>query len=150
MANLKDINTVPELEALEGTEKVILNVEGSAKQASVNLIKPAVEWDIDMNIVIECDEDGNQTPTYTMNTINTYENIKNKILNGEVVNCKGVVKEQSYFDRPFAVEVVNRMYVTYYPAEVDHPDAILFELDGRLLELPPFMLTSDDHVEMLF
>lgn len=39
MANLKDISTVPELTALEGTEKLLLNVDGSAKQASVNLVE---------------------------------------------------------------------------------------------------------------
>lgn len=40
MANLKDISTVPELKSLEGTEKVLLNVDGSARQVQVDLIKP--------------------------------------------------------------------------------------------------------------
>lgn len=39
MANLKDISTVPELTALEGTEKLLLNVDGSAKQAAVSLVE---------------------------------------------------------------------------------------------------------------
>lgn len=49
MANLKDISTVPELKSLEGTEKVLLNVDGSARQVSAKLMKNATrelvyEW----------------------------------------------------------------------------------------------------------
>ena len=62
MANLKDIREVPELESLSGTEKVLVNVDGEAKQAPVSLIKPKVtkelmyEWNFsaeDLVLIIE-------------------------------------------------------------------------------------------------
>ena len=42
MANLKNITEVPEVESLSGSEKVLLNVNGGAKQVNVGLIKPKV------------------------------------------------------------------------------------------------------------
>lgn len=88
MANLKDISTVPELTALEGTEKVLLNVDGSAKQARVDLIKPAEEWDLDATINSAPGESGALEFESVLNSENTFDAIKNKILNNEQVKIR--------------------------------------------------------------
>lgn len=43
MANLRDINTLPELESLSGAEKVLANINGEAKQISTELIKDMIK-----------------------------------------------------------------------------------------------------------
>ena len=53
MANLRDITQVPELEALDGSEKVLLNVDGAAKQARVDLLKPKKELVYEWNFSID-------------------------------------------------------------------------------------------------
>lgn len=56
MTNLKDIREVPELESLSGTEKVLVNANGEAKQASVSLIKqPTKELMYEWNFSVEDD-----------------------------------------------------------------------------------------------
>ena len=87
MANLKDINEVPVLDTLEGTEKVLLNVDGEAKQAEVGLIKPKCSGVYDLVIKIKEEENG-----VSGTILNEYDFnvIKEKLLNGEgmsVIGC---------------------------------------------------------------
>lgn len=54
---------------------------------------PVEEWDLDIVITQVQDAEGNDAaPTWVVNSINTFENIKNKILSGVHPTCKCQVK----------------------------------------------------------
>lgn len=99
MANLKNITELPVVESAEGL-KLIVNDNGAAKQVAASAVgmqadwaetdetspafvknKPVEEWDLDMNLTIGNDEEGNPRFSYTVNSIK-YDSFKNKIVEG--------------------------------------------------------------------
>ena len=153
MANLKDISTVPELNALEGTEKVLLNVDGSAKQARVDLIKPAEEWDLDIEVAVTMDTENSELGfDYTVNKINTYANIKNKIFNGELPKCKSKSTFQPPVENLLPSMEVAQCNVVYYPEGFDGPESPEYIMFCSYCAEFSFMmiLTSDDMFQGVF
>lgn len=92
MANLKNITEVPVLESLDGTEKVLLNAGGSAKQANINLIKPAEEWDLDLNITTAQSEDGefnyDENTVFVTNDTYSFDSFVTKFHSGEQLKTR--------------------------------------------------------------
>lgn len=101
MANFKNITELPLAESAEGLN-LIVNDSGSAKQIAASEVgaqadwaetdenspafiknKPVEEWDLDLtvNITRNAETSDFNTPVFTINT-GTFENVKNKILNG--------------------------------------------------------------------
>lgn len=112
MANLKDISTVPELEALVGTEKVLLNVDGSARQARVDLIKPKEEWDLDITIDVtwNTENSAQNEPVFTVNEGYSYESFAAKFESGEIPKVKyqwnfAMSEQKSFISRGKDTEV---------------------------------------------
>lgn len=107
MANLKSITELPVAESAEGLN-LIVNDNGSAKQIAASAVgaqadwaetdenspayvknKPAEELDLDVEVIINApDGEGNRTHSYSINHVNTFENIKNKMVNGETLRHK--------------------------------------------------------------
>lgn len=136
MANLKNIVDLPVAESAEGLN-LIVNDNGAAKQIAAGAVgaqadwtetdenspafvknKPVEEFDLDINLVtIWGTEDANIT--YTVNSINTYANIKNKILNGEYPNLKWVQTYQLNSDLPISCVEVSKGGAVYCPANYD-------------------------------
>lgn len=175
MANLKNIIDLPVVESTEGLN-LIVNDNGSAKQIPANAVgaqadwaetdesnpafiknKPVEEWDLDIDIVSTYEADNNEMAVnYTVNTINTYANIKDKILNGELPKCKSKLTCQPQTEgSPSSVEVVSagNILVAYIPegfdGDTETPEHLLFHIYGNI---SGFMmpLTSDDVIPGVF
>lgn len=116
MANLKNITEVPEVEELSGAEKVLLNVDGSAKQARVDLIKPKEEWDIDITLTTNYSADEDSS-VFEMPIIDagSFDNVKTKILNGEIPRCRVKLSNQTGQDLPKVHTVSDTWCIYYYP-----------------------------------
>lgn len=112
MANLKNITDLPVAESAEGLN-LIVNDNGAAKQIAAGAVgaqadwtetdenspafvknKPVEEWDLDFTCELSWNAEDNNfdIPIYTVNT-GTFENVKNKILNG-VPKIKVVINTQ--------------------------------------------------------
>lgn len=152
MANLRDITQLPVAESADGLN-LIVNDNGVAKQIAASAVgaqadwavtdetspafiknKPAEEWDLNIDITCTFSPDNGFTPDYTVNHINTFENIKNKIFNGELLKCKAKMYEQEMSDNPslFAVGVYEPG-VMYYPENFNDngmPEVVVFMVWG--------------------
>ena len=133
--NLKNITELPVAESAEGLN-LIVNDNGAAKQIAASAVgaqadwaetdenspafiknKPVEEFDLDISLVTTWDADGNHNIAYTVNSINTYANIKNKILNGKYPNLKWVQTYQPNAEFSIScVEVATQVGAVYYPA----------------------------------
>lgn len=173
MANLKNITELPVAESADGLN-LIVNDGGSAKQIAASAVgaqadwaemdetspafiknKPVEEWDLDFAIIgtfVVTDEEngtGEMNFEYTVNSINTFENIKNKILSGVQPKCK--VKETTTgFENTDTslryTESFNTMYSAYYPANAlgdGSPELIRFISWG--CNTAPYLILSSDN-----
>lgn len=89
MANLKPITEVQEVTQLNGTEKVLLNVDGEAKQANINLITPSGGGNSgEPDIVIELHSPQGPDEQVTVEIVGTYNHAEmvEKIRNNKIVN----------------------------------------------------------------
>ena len=112
MTNLKNITDLPVAESAEGLN-LIVNDNGAAKQIAAGAVgaqadwaetdetspafvknKPVEEWDLDFTCDFAFNAENNNfdTPIFTINA-GTFENVKNKILNG-VPKIKVVINTQ--------------------------------------------------------
>ena len=169
MANLKNITELPVAESVDGLN-LIVNDNGSAKQIAASAVgaqadwtetdeaspafiknKPVEEWDLDIDIVLTYDADADEMViNYTVNTINTYANIKDKIFNGELPRCKSKITAQPWTEgSPSSVEVVNGLVVFVpegYDGDTEFPDFLRFGFWG--MNCGCFViLTSDDVIQ---
>ena len=177
MANLKNITDLPVAESAEGLN-LIVNDNGSAKQIAASSVgaqadwavedetspafiknKPVEEWDLDWELVgtfvIETNTDGevtneNMNFEHTVNSINTFENIKNKILSGVQPKCKVKVTSTGWGNTNTSLmytESFSSMFATYFPAfeENDEPEFIrLIVFSARCA--PYIILLSDNTI----
>lgn len=108
--------------------------------------KPVEEWDLDIVIKQRIDADGNQEdPTYEIKTINTFENIKNKVLNGVKVSCKCQVKLYKITeDAIMAIENFHSMKCGWgINEEEDGAEMIIFSDFGQMFS--PFVVLASDN-----
>ena len=165
MVNLKNITELPVAESAEGLN-LIVNDNGRAKQIAASAVgaqadwaetdenspafiknKPVEEWDLDWELVGTYDE-GNEDMEYiyTINSINTFENIKNKILSGIQPKCK--VKESTtgwgnINSSLRYTESFDHMYAAYYPAFQEASEYIVFNTYG-IACAPALVLLPDN------
>lgn len=105
--------------------------------------KPVEEWDLDIVITQVQDVDGNTAdPTWIVNSVNTFENIKNKIINGVQLTCKCQVKMcKPTEDIVIGIEYYNSMNALWM-TEGDQ-EAIVFFNAG--LVFGPLVTLADDN-----
>ena len=114
---------------------------------------PVEEWDLDIDIscFYEEDADGNggMNTDYTINNLNDFENIKNKILSDIQPKCKVKVTSTGWDNADssiFYTESFNNMFCTYYPAIPESsPEFILFSNHGSAT-YPYIILSSDNTI----
>lgn len=122
MADLKKITEVPEVEALKGTEKVLLNVDGSARQAKVELIKPKEEWDLDIviNKTWNTENDYINEPVFTVNENYSYESFVAKVNAGEIPKVK-IKTDIAISPTQHMVELIQNPVVAVIDSGIGHP-----------------------------
>lgn len=77
---------------------------------------PTEEWDLDIEITQTWDpSSGDPICSHVVNHINTFESIKNKILNGQVVSGKFKIKSQNDIDSPFYTLFGTLTHAGHYP-----------------------------------
>lgn len=123
-----------------------------ADETSMSFIKnkPVEEYDLDFELIgtfAATDEDGNGEMNYehTINFINTFEVIKNKILNGDMPKCKVKVSSTGWGNNNSSLrytESFNFMYSTHFPAFESDPEVISFCIGGNRT-CPYLVLASD-------
>lgn len=150
MANLKDISTVPELKSLEGTEKVLLNVDGSARQVQVDLIKPKEEWDIEADFKWCFNKENSEwTIESDVKYIADFSVFKEKLMSGLKINSKISYAVQGDDDTQNFTYGYNWLSVYYCPAyvvaadNVSDPEMIVFEITSHNMTLN-FALLPDN------
>ena len=164
MSNLKSITELPMAESAEGLN-LIVNDNGAAKQIAASAVgeqadwaemnenspafiknKPVEELDLDIEIIgtfIEADDDMNYE--HTVNYINTFENIKNKILSGTQPKCKVKISSTGWGNTDSSLkytESFNSVFATYYPEFESNLASIYFNVWGSRTS-PRFVLLSD-------
>jgi hypothetical protein len=167
MANLKNIVDLPVAESTEGLN-LIVNDNGSAKQIAASAVgaqadwaemdenspafvknKPVEEWDLDLAITLSIDQDDNRSHEYIINSKKTFEEIKNKIINGIPLNNKISVAVYLFPDAVYPAYVsLNRLLYYYLPSESEgegSPEYITFEIEG-LDYMVTLLLNPDDTV----
>jgi hypothetical protein len=130
MANLKDIREVPLVDSLTGDEKVLLNVDGKARQVRVDQIKPKEEYDLDITVRFYFDEQADDTATdFVIHHMSSFETIRDKILNGIVPKVKGVLTED--FPEHTYTDLIAYYAFGYYIGKIDNYEEIYFNLGGN-------------------
>lgn len=173
MANLKSITELPVAESAEGLN-LIVNDNGAAKQIAASAVgaqadwtetdenspafvknKPIEEWDIDIDIESIYDEtEDDMRTTYTVNYMNTFENIKNKILHGIQPKCKLKVTttNRGNTDTSYMLtESFNNVFASYSPHsdnEEMSPEHIQFGTWGVKCS-PMFVLLADNTIDFI-
>ena len=129
MANLKDIREVPLVDSLTGDEKVLLNVDGKARQVRVDQIKPIEEYDLDITVRLYYDEQGDWTgDDFVIHHMSSFETIRDKILNGIVPKVKGVfIREYPEYT---VTDLISHYRFGYYIYKSDDYEEIGFYLGG--------------------
>ena len=126
-------------------------ISGELKKIEEKYIPGLDEWDLDWELVgtfVATDEEGHgeMNYEYTINSINTFENIKNKILNGTQPKCKvketntglGNTNSSLRFTESFG-----SMYAIYSPAFEEEPEIIRFMTWGAFCA--PWLILLPDN-----
>ena len=115
--------------------------------------KPVEEWDLDIEIIGTYTKDseghGNMNFTYTINFIDAFENIKNKILSGVQPKCKVKVNTTGWGNTNSSLrytESFNFMHAAYYPEVEGCPEGIRFSVHGNSTD-PYIILLADDTID---
>lgn len=110
------------------------------------------EWDLDIEITISIDSEDHRSHEYNINSKKSFEEIKNKIVNGIPLNNKIVFAAYLFPDAAYPV-YTSIMYLTYvyFPVGAegeDTPEYIMFEIEsigyGVTLILNPDGTVEDD------
>lgn len=145
-AILGKIATVNTVEEPSDTANVIIEEAGIVKRVPANTFKD-IEYDIDIIVNMTFDEEGNGIVTHTVNHINTYDNIKNKILNAIPIFGKIFVKQAMMPEGPVVHLISHYIGAGYIPGLNDgEPEYIMFR-DILGIEI---ILTSDNVIQEIF
>lgn len=119
LADVESVDTASEI------SNVLIEEDGEIKKVpKTSIVKPK---DLDIDIVVDFDESGNEITNYTINSIDTFDNIKNKILNGEEINAKFKI---SMKEAPDSVNI-NTCYCTLGAVEYVSADNTIVFVSNR-------------------
>ena len=123
MAEFKKLGAVEAVATVSDTASVLIEENGVIKRAPNDVIHPKPVLDIDVTLSYNQEED-TMIPEYTINKIDTYTNIKNRLFNGELQECIAKVSYQAWesSNSLYATEVFDG-YITHCPANYDNSDA---------------------------
>ena len=148
----KKLSDVEIVETPAETANVLIEEDGVIKKAPKTSVGGSGEWDLDWELVGTYVEDGegngNMNLDYTINTINTFENIKNKILSGIQPKCKTKVTTTGWGKMDSSLkytESLDFMYAVYYPAAGTDPESIYFKNWGAATS-PYLSLDADNNI----
>lgn len=145
--NFKSIADVDIVTEPSETANVLIEEDGVIKKAPKTAIGGG-EYVLDMDITCSYDpEEDDMVCDYTIHNIDTFANIKNKLFNGELQQCKAKITSQDWnSDSPYFTEVVSG-YIVYYPEFIDQGvlEYLMFGFYGmRDIDV---VLTSDDVIQ---
>lgn len=115
--------------------------------------KPVEEWDLDIEIVgtfMATDDEGNgeMNFTHTVNYIDTFANIKNKILSGVQPKCKVKYSSTGWGNTDASLmytESFSSMFASHCPERDGDPEHIRFNIYGANCA-PLVILLADDTI----
>lgn len=169
----KKLSAVEMVEAVDQATTVLIEKDGVIKRAPKNEVNVQADWaetsssspafiknkpecDLDIEIVAsyysnEDDGDGFNIE-YTVKSINTFNNIKNKVFGTSVPKCTAKLSSQQLgnTESPYAIEFIDG-YVTYFPENYmdGSPEFIQFIFYGNNVGCYA-VLTSDDVFQGVF
>lgn len=169
MAEFKKLSAVEAVEAVSETANVLIEENGVIKRAAKSEIGAQADWaemdenspafiknkpecvlDIDITCSYDPDAD-DMIISYNINKIDSYENIKNRIFNGELQECKSKLHYQTWgnADSGYMTEVTAFNFIVYNPQTLETPEHIMFSIYGENFGffIP---LTADDVIQGVF
>lgn len=145
--NFKSIADVEVVAKPAESANVLIEENGVIKKAPKDEIGAKEEWDLDLSITLTNDSEGNISHEYVVSNKKSFEEIKNKIVNGLPLNNKiAVAFYSSNSGIPFYT--MSNMWYGYYPAGSegsDSPEYIYFEIDIGFY-IVVLLLNPDDTV----
>lgn len=174
MAEFKKLSAVEMVESVDQTATVLIEKDGVIKRAPKNEINIQADWtetnssspafiknkpecDLDIEVIASYysneDEGDDFNIEYTVKSINTFNNIKNKIFGASVPKCTAKLSYQQWgnTESPYAIEFVDG-FITYIPKNYlgeDSPEFIQFTFLGNRVGFFA-VLTSDDVFQGVF
>ena len=170
----KKLSAVEMIETVDQAATVLIEKDGVIKRAPKNEIGAQADWaetdssspafiknkpecDLDIEVIVSFysneDEGEGFNIKYTVKSINTFNNIKNKVLGASAskINVKLTSQPWGNIGSPYAVECIDG-YVTYFPEnymEDGSPEFIQFNFWGYNVGCCA-VLTSDDVFQGVF
>lgn len=149
--NFKSIADVDVVEELSEEAHVLIEEDGVIKRAPKTAVGGG-EYVLDIEVIGSYDVDIDDIiAEYTIHKIDTFANIKNKLLSGEPQKFKANIICQSWHpNSPYVTDVVEgyAAYSPYNPIEGE-PEHIIFSLGGLYCGFYA-PLTSDDVFQGVF
>ena len=129
--NFKSIADVDVVETFADNANILIEEDGAIKKVSKNELSLKEEFDLDISITIANNSEGNRTHEYVIANKKSFEEIKNKIINGLPLNSK-VICTISLSESTVPFYSMHNMWYGYFPAgSVDSgsPEHIYFEIN---------------------
>ena len=147
--NFKSIADVDVVEELSEEAHVLIEEGGVIKKAPKTAVGSG-EYVLDIDIICSYDpEEDGMVYDYTIHQIDTFANIKNRLFNGELQQCKSKLSCQSWGnpDSPYATEVMNG-FIIHRPEYNDEgiPEYLMFVFTDFDLDCI-VILTPDDVIQ---
>lgn len=120
--NLKDIREVPILEEIKGTETVLINDDGAARQLPLEMVKsyvtpPPVEYDVDIEMIGRGNEEigSVEVITCTVHKVRPFAELKQMIMDETIIKGKMRLRCAPMSDYPdsFICENVEPLYCAW-------------------------------------
>lgn len=148
MAEFKKLSAVEAVNTVSDTASVLIEEDGVIKRAPKRVISNNEELDLDIDIVGEAYSE--EQLSHTINFVNTFENIKNKLLKGIKPKCRAKVLATAWAGDPLikAVEVFDSLQVYYQPEDnvAEISERIIFLGVGAHVSPKIILLPDDDLV----
>ena len=147
--NFKSIADVEVVAEPTESANVLIEEDGVIKKAPKTAVGGASAGDTEYDLDIEMMDDGERNFTHTINRIDTFENIKNKILNGVKPKCRARVLATAWSGDANikAVEVFDSLPVYYQPEDgyAEVSERIIFRGVGAHVS-PSIILFPDEDI----
>lgn len=148
--NFKSIADVDIVNTPADNANILIEEDGVIKKVSKNEFSPKEEFDLDISITVVNDSEGNRTHEYVIANKKSFEEIKNKIVNGLPLNNK-VICTVGLSESTVPFYSMSTIWYGYYPIDSEgsgSPEYIYFEIECNgytvLLILNPDNTVVDD------